>query len=194
MISGVSLVSLVTGEATRPIRHKQQQCYLVCIQEIDDGSEFYIVEKNFKVETPPPPPYTLPEQDASGIRRAYGAHPYQRAGAPVLHECDLQHRGWSVTCSDKGRDRGAAESGALRSTTTTSLHPRTPSQIAPQGNAPPPGTWEKQVYCPPRANASFSDQMESLTIPGGMSSLTTTSSIYSGCAFWRIGSSKTSIR
>ena len=62
MISGVSLVSLVTGEATRPIRHKQQQCYLVCIQEIDDGSEFYIVEKNFKVETPPPPPTPFPSK------------------------------------------------------------------------------------------------------------------------------------
>ena len=48
---------LVIGEGTRPVRHKQQPCYLVCIQEIDNGTEFYIVKKNFKVKTAPPTPF-----------------------------------------------------------------------------------------------------------------------------------------
>ena len=43
---------LLTGKGSRPVRHKQQPCYLVCIQEINNGSEFYIVKKNFKVKTP----------------------------------------------------------------------------------------------------------------------------------------------
>jgi hypothetical protein len=53
-ISGIVLV-LVTGEVMWPVRHKQQLCYLVCIQEIDDGTEFfYTVKRNFKVDLPPP--------------------------------------------------------------------------------------------------------------------------------------------
>ena len=51
MISGIVLV---TGEVMRPVRHKQQLCYLVRIQEIDDGTEFYTVKRNFKVDLPPP--------------------------------------------------------------------------------------------------------------------------------------------
>ena len=44
---------LVTGEATRAVRHKQQLCYLVRIQEIDDGTEFYIAKRNFNIMSPP---------------------------------------------------------------------------------------------------------------------------------------------
>ena len=44
---------LVTGEATRAVRHKQQLCYLVCIPEINDGTEFYIVKRNLKIVQAP---------------------------------------------------------------------------------------------------------------------------------------------
>ena len=40
---------IVTEEAKQPVNHKQQLGYLVCIQEINDGTEFYIVKRNFKV-------------------------------------------------------------------------------------------------------------------------------------------------
>ncbi len=52
---------LVTGEVTRAVRHKQQLCYLVCIQEIDDGTELYIVKRNFKIVSPPPTPFASKE-------------------------------------------------------------------------------------------------------------------------------------
>ena len=44
---------LVTGKATQPVRHKQQLCYLICIQEIDNVTEFCIVKRNCKVDLPP---------------------------------------------------------------------------------------------------------------------------------------------
>jgi hypothetical protein len=40
-ISGVSLMS---------IRHKEKKCYLVRIMEINDGTKYFIVKKNFKVK------------------------------------------------------------------------------------------------------------------------------------------------
>ena len=36
---------IVTGEATWHVNvnHKQQLCYLICLQEIDDLTEFYLI-------------------------------------------------------------------------------------------------------------------------------------------------------
>ncbi len=48
---------LVTGEAKRRVARRDQDCYLVCIPEIDDGREFHIVKKNFKVDQAPPSPF-----------------------------------------------------------------------------------------------------------------------------------------
>ena len=61
---------IVTGEATWPVNvnHKQQLCYLVCFQEIDDLTEFYLKGRVA-------PPYFLREQGASSSSRAYGARP-----------------------------------------------------------------------------------------------------------------------
>ena len=36
--------------------------------------------------------------------------------------------------------------------------PKNTQLPAPQGNDPPPGTWEKPAYCPRQANTNFSDQ------------------------------------
>jgi hypothetical protein len=48
---------LVTGEAMRRVYKRDQDCSLVRIAEIDDGREFYIVKRNFKVDQPPPSPF-----------------------------------------------------------------------------------------------------------------------------------------
>jgi hypothetical protein len=48
---------LVTGKAVRHVYKRDQDCYLVRIAKIDDGREFYIVKRNFKVDQPPPSPF-----------------------------------------------------------------------------------------------------------------------------------------
>ncbi len=48
---------LVTGKAVQHVYKRDQDCYLVRITEIDDGREFYIVKRNFKVDQPPPSPF-----------------------------------------------------------------------------------------------------------------------------------------
>ncbi len=45
---------LVIGEAKQHVNRKEHQCYLVRIPEINDGTTFYVVKKNFKVEVAPP--------------------------------------------------------------------------------------------------------------------------------------------
>ena len=58
---------IVTGKVTRPVRLKQQLCY--------DGTQFYIVERNFKIESPPPTPFMSEEPQAAAVPTAYGARP-----------------------------------------------------------------------------------------------------------------------
>ncbi len=48
---------VVTGEGVRRIRNKDQMCYLVCIDEVNDGTIFYISKKNFKVDTKAATPF-----------------------------------------------------------------------------------------------------------------------------------------
>ena len=38
---------LVIGEGKRTVNRKEQWCYIVCIPEIDDETEFHIVKFNF---------------------------------------------------------------------------------------------------------------------------------------------------
>ena len=45
---------LIIGEGKRHVNKKEHMCYLVRIPEIDDGSTFHIVKKNFKVDVSPP--------------------------------------------------------------------------------------------------------------------------------------------
>ncbi len=46
-------VVLVTGEGKRCVNRKEQMCYLVRINDFDDGTIFHIVKKNFRVDTAP---------------------------------------------------------------------------------------------------------------------------------------------
>ena len=57
----------MTGKVTRPVRLKQQLCY--------DGAQFYIVKRNFKIESPPPTPFMSEEPQAAAVPTAYGARP-----------------------------------------------------------------------------------------------------------------------
>ena len=45
---------LVVGEGKWHVNRKEHICYLVRILEINDGTTFHIVKKNFKVEVAPP--------------------------------------------------------------------------------------------------------------------------------------------
>jgi hypothetical protein len=58
---------IVTGMVTWPIRLKQQLCYLVCIQEINNRTQFYIVKRNFKIESYPPTPFMSKEPQAAAV-------------------------------------------------------------------------------------------------------------------------------
>ncbi len=42
---------VVTGECIWQVQHKNQMCYLVRINKIDDGTIFHIVKKNLKINT-----------------------------------------------------------------------------------------------------------------------------------------------
>ena len=44
---------LVTGEGIRRVQQKDQMCYLVCIDDIDDSTIFHIVKRNLRIESPP---------------------------------------------------------------------------------------------------------------------------------------------
>jgi hypothetical protein len=137
---------LVTGEGTWPVRHKQQPCYLVCIQEIDNGTEFYIVKKNFKVKTAPPTPFPSKAPQA--------------AAAPMLPIPNnaLERQSFTnVTSNIEGGLSCAATREQIKELRRQGIEvdndnepvPKNAQPPVPQEqDAPPPGTWEKPTYCP----------------------------------------------
>lgn len=148
---------LVTGEGMRHVNKKEQMCYLVRIPEIDDGTIFHIVKKNFKVDVAPPAAFESESrnnearnasqvnnpQDANSAectsQRNVVANVEGRFGADVDIE-DLQRQGIAVD-----DDNEPAPENAL------------PHVVAAQGDPPPPGTWEKPSVCPRHANSSIQD-------------------------------------
>jgi hypothetical protein len=48
---------LVAGEGKRGVHKKEQMCYLVRINDFDDGTIFHIIKKNFRVDTAPAQPF-----------------------------------------------------------------------------------------------------------------------------------------
>ena len=50
---------VVTREGVMRIQNKDQMCYLVWINKIDDGTIFHIAKKNFKIDTAPAVPFEI---------------------------------------------------------------------------------------------------------------------------------------
>jgi hypothetical protein len=144
---------LVTGEATHAVRHKQQLGYLVCIQEINDGTEFYIVKRNFKIVSAPPTPFASKEPQAAD-------------GPPVPNNARERQSSNNVTSNIVGGMSRAATREEIEELRRQGITvdddnepaPENAQPPVPQGPAPPPGNWEKPTYCPRRANSDFSDQ------------------------------------
>ena len=138
------------------INKKEQMCYLVCINDFNDGSIFHIVKRNLKIDTAPLVPFA-----SKKCVQASAAAP----GDAVNNNC-LSNR--NVTANIKG-------GGLLRVVTREEINqlqqqgiivandnePAPENLQAPvQGAALPPGTWETPQYCCRRENANFSNQAD----------------------------------
>jgi hypothetical protein len=134
---------LVTGKAVHKISKKDQMCYKVCIMEINDGTKFFIVKKNFKVEQRPTIPF-----ESEGP---------QELAVPPISAPNIDAE-WSL-------DRIVVTnivSGLSRTVTREEINelqrqeievdddnePASKNVPAPQEALPPDrGTWEKPIYC-----------------------------------------------
>ena len=134
---------LVTGEATRAVRHKQQLCYLVCIPEIDDGTEFYIVKRNLKIVQAPPTPFASEEPQAAAV-------------PPVPDNTRERQSSNNVTSNIEGGLSRAATREEIEELRRQGITvdddnepaPENAQPPVPQGPDAPPGNWEKPTYCP----------------------------------------------
>ena len=131
---------LVTKEGMWHVNKKEQMCYLVCINDVDDGSVFHIVKKNLKIHTAPAQPF------ANEARMQVCT---TVPGEAVNPDCSSNQ---NVTTNIKG--------GLLRAAMREEIKQLVPENMqAPvPGEAPPPGTWEKPQYCCRCLNANFSNQ------------------------------------
>jgi hypothetical protein len=134
---------LVTGEAVRRVYKRDQDCYLVCIAEIDDGREFYIVKRNFKVDQPPPSPFE------SKARQ-------QPEPTPAANNTERGSERNAVLNVD-GRSRNLTR-GEIEELRQQGIEVDDDNKLAPENvprtkDPPPPikGVWEKPTHCPRRA-------------------------------------------
>jgi hypothetical protein len=131
---------LVTGEAVRRVHKRGQDCYLVCIAEIDNGREFYIVKRNFKVDQPPPSPFE------SKVRQ-------QPEPTPAANNTERGSKRNAVPNVD-GRSRNLTreEIEELRQQGIEVDDDNEPApENVPRTKDPPPpvkGAWEKLTHCP----------------------------------------------
>ena len=144
---------LIIGEGKRHVNKKEHMCYLVRIPEIDDGSTFHIVKKNFKVDVSPPEVFES-ESVTRNNTRATAA-----ATAPNLERAT--HRN-AIPNVDGGRYM--EDELGIEDLVRQGIQVDDDNQPAPENSNPqpavagaPPGTWEKPSFCPRRANSSFAD-------------------------------------
>ena len=139
---------LVIGEAMRKVNKKEHMCYLVRIPEIDDGSTFHIVKKNFKVEIAPPQVF-----ESEQVTRN---NPPADTAAPVANV--ERASGRNVIPNVEGREMDIEDLQRQGIQIDDDNQPVPENNNPPAAAADPPvGTWEKPTICPRRANSSFSD-------------------------------------
>ncbi len=76
---------LIIGKGQRRVQKKDQWCYIVCIPEINDGSEFHIIKFNFKVKVAPAVPFPGKHRrvtDSHWLPRSCCCHPHSSQSAP----------------------------------------------------------------------------------------------------------------
>ena len=140
---------VVMGEGVRRIQNKDQMCYLVRIDEVDDGTIFFISKKNFKVDTPAAIPFES-EALAQPVRghdalvrdqlRAAGANVVPNVGTlsrgATREEIEeLRQNGIEVDNDNKPAPENATPQeippllahGRSRSTATVGLIPNSPT-------------------------------------------------------------------
>ena len=144
---------LVVDEGMQHVNRKGQMCYLLCINDFDDGTIFHIVKKNFRIDTAPVQPFPSKA----------------RAQAPAVAAGDAVNPDHSSDCNVTVNIEGGLSQTAtweeikqLQQQGITVKDDNEPvpenAQPPPQGQAPPPGTWEKPQYHIPSVNAKFTDQ------------------------------------
>ena len=134
---------LVVGEGNRHVNRKEHPCYLVRIPEIDDGSIFHIVKKNFKVEVAPPVVFESKVAEPVNVPA-----PTAPSAATVEHALDRNVisnvEGTGTDVKDLARQGIAVDDD--NEPVLENVNPPVP------GVAPPKGTWEKPAICPRRAS------------------------------------------
>ncbi len=142
---------LVTGETTWRIRKKDQKCYVVRIMELDDGTEFFVAKRNFKVEQPPATPFEseMPQLPAPPIPGA--AVPNANAGKRSSNR--------NVVTNIEGRMRIETRED-IAELRHQGIEVNDDNEPAPE-NVPEPyeaplppggGRWENPTICSRRAN------------------------------------------
>jgi hypothetical protein len=141
---------VVMGEGVMRIRNKDQMCYLVRINEINDGTIFHIAKKNFKIDTAPAVPFDsetrLPMAPA--------------INASVVNE--IRAAGRDVVSNVGHLSRGATRE-EIEEIRRNGIEVDNDNEPAPENTVPPQdapsidGTWEKPMYCNRRANPNFLD-------------------------------------
>mgnify|MGYP006167120049 CR=1 FL=1 len=80
---------LVTGEGIRRVQHKDQNCYLVRIPEIDDSTIFHIVKKNFKILGAPAIPFDSERPAAMRVDPAPVPVPGEAVNPDRVADCNV---------------------------------------------------------------------------------------------------------
>jgi hypothetical protein len=134
---------LVTDKAVHKISKKDRMCYKVRIMEINDGTKFFIVKKNFKVEQSP----TIPFESEGPQEPAVPPIPAPNIDAEWLLDRNAVTNivsGLSCTATREEIDELRRQGIEVNDDN----EPAPENVPAPQ-EAPPPdgGTWEKPIYC-----------------------------------------------
>jgi hypothetical protein len=144
---------LVTGEGKRRVNRKEHMCYLIRINDFNDGTVFQVVNKNFRIDTAPAQPFP-------------SKAPVQ---APAATPGDGVNPDRSSTCNTMANIEGSLLRTATREeieqlcqqsiTVNDDNEPAPENAQAPEpAEASPPGTWEKPQYYCHHLNSDFSDQ------------------------------------
>jgi hypothetical protein len=134
---------LVTGEGRRKVNKKMQDCYLVRIPEFDDGTEFHIVKKNFKVDAAPAVPFPVETRETAATRNRQSdeqTNLLRAADRNVVPNVGIDELTGAREEVDELRRQGI----------TVDDDNEPAPENAEQDNRPANGRWEKPQICPRR--------------------------------------------
>ncbi len=128
-------------------------CYLVCINDFDDGTIFHIVKKNFRVDTAPAQPFP-----SKAPVQACATAPSDAVNPDRSSACN-------ITANIEGGLSRVATREEIKQLRQQGITVDDDNEPGPEngqppvpGAAPPPGTWEKPQYCCRHSNSDFTDQ------------------------------------